>query len=158
MAAVATGDLVRSLSGEESLSSPGVSLVARSLSRPEESLSLRWSCLLQGVSHCEESLSSRGVSRKESLVARSLSSRGVSRREEPRREEGGRHNNQNVREVRGEEEDGCGSSRNGGSCEESLGRGVSLIARSLSRCEESLSSRGVSLVAMELLVARSLSL
>ena len=41
--------------------------------------------------------------------------RGVSCREEsPRREEGGRHNNQNVREVRGEEEDGCGGGRDGG--------------------------------------------
>ena len=41
--------------------------------------------------------------------------RGVSCREEsPCREEGGRHNNQNVREVRGEEEDGCGGGRDGG--------------------------------------------
>ena len=40
---------------------------------------------------------------------------GVSCREEsPRREEGERHNNQNVREVRGEEEDGCGGGRDGG--------------------------------------------
>ena len=39
-----------------------------------------------------------------------------------------------------------------------LSRGVSLVARSLSRREESLLSQGVSLVARELLVARSLSL
>ena len=115
------------------------------------------------------SLSARGVSRQRSLLAR-----GVSCREEsPHREEGGRHNNQNVREVRGEEEDGCGGSRDGGSREESLAGGVSLVARSLSRreeslssrgscllrgvshCEESLSSRGVS--REESLVARSLS-
>ena len=62
-----------------------------------------------------------------------------------------------MREVRGEEEDGCGGSRDGGSREESLARGVSLVMRSLSRRKESLLSRGVSLVARELLVVRSLS-
>ena len=88
VAAVATGDLVRSLLREESLSSRGVSLVGRSFSRQEESLSsggvsliarellVARSLSLRGVSHCEESLSSRGVSREDSLVARSLSSRG----------------------------------------------------------------------------------
>ena len=55
------------------------------------------------------------LSAREGSRQRSLSARGVSRREEsPRREEGGRHNNQNVREVRGEEEDGCGGGRDGG--------------------------------------------
>ena len=93
MAAVATGDLVRSLSREESLSSRGVSLVGRSLSRREESLSLRGSCLLRGVSHCEESLIARSLSRREESLARSLSLRGVSHREE---------------------EYGCGGGRNGG--------------------------------------------
>ena len=61
------------------------------------------------------SLSSRGVSARGVSHQRSLLAQGVSCREEsPRREEGGRHNNQNVREVRGEEEDGCGGSRDGG--------------------------------------------
>ena len=86
MAAVATGDLVRSLSGKESLlseslSSPGVSLVARSLSCRE------------GVACCEESLIARSLSRCEESLARSLSLRGVSHREE---------------------EDGCGGSGDGG--------------------------------------------
>ena len=88
MAAVATGDLVRSLSREESLSSPGVSLVARSLSRREESLSSRGVSLVARELLVARSLSLRGVS----LVARSLS-RGVSRCEESLIE-------------RGEEEDG----------------------------------------------------
>ena len=57
MAAVATGDLVRSLSREESLSSRGVSLVARSLSRRE------------GVACCEESLIARSLSRREVSLA-----------------------------------------------------------------------------------------
>ena len=77
--------------------------------------SLVRSLSLRGVSHREESLGARSLSSEESLGARSLSARGVSRRKEsPCREEGGRHNNQNVREVRGEEEDGCGGGRDGG--------------------------------------------
>ena len=72
VAAVATGDLVRSLSRarslslrEESLSSRGVSLVAREL-LVARSLSLRGVSLvarslsLRGVSRCEESLIERG--------------------------------------------------------------------------------------------------
>ena len=112
VAAVATGDLVRSLLGEESLSSPGVSLVARSLSCCEESLSSRGSCLLRGVSHREESLIARSLSRcEESLV------RGVSWRKESlvaRSLLVGRRAGDTVREVRGEEEDGCGGGRDGG--------------------------------------------
>ena len=89
MAAVATGDLVRSLSREESLLSRGVSLVARSLSLREESLSSRGVSLVARELLVARSLSLRGVS----LVARSLSLRGVSRCEESLIE-------------RGEEEDG----------------------------------------------------